>query len=81
MDDDRLRAARARLMVRRLAPAFLYNPAYRVNMVDFGIPIRAEAADERPTIRFHVPQNCHALNSNAPVSKRCRDRSANLSPM
>jgi hypothetical protein len=56
MDDDRLRAARARLMVRRLAPAFLYNPAYRVNMVDFGIPIRAEAADERPTIRFHVPR-------------------------
>ncbi|ABU58722.1 chymotrypsin family serine protease [Roseiflexus castenholzii] len=56
MDDERLRAARARLMVRRLAPSFLYNPAYRVSMVDFGIPIRAEAADERPTIRFHVPQ-------------------------
>ncbi len=56
MDNDRLRAARARLMIRRHAPMFLYNPAYRVNMVDFGIPIRAESTDERPTIRFHVPQ-------------------------
>lgn len=56
MDDERLRAARARLLVRRLAPMFLYNPAYRVNMVDFGIPIRAESADKRPTLRFHVPQ-------------------------
>lgn len=56
MDDDRLRAARARLLVRRLAPMFLYNPAYRVNVVDFGIPIRAGSTDERPTIRFHVPR-------------------------
>jgi hypothetical protein len=64
--DDRLRAARARLMVRRLAPAFLYNPAYRVNMVDFGIPIRAEAVDERPTIRFHVPQKHQAYRYRRP---------------
>ncbi|MFQ3683142.1 hypothetical protein [Roseiflexus sp.] len=56
MNDDRLRAARARLLLRRYAPAFLYNRAYGVNMVDFGIPIRATAEDDRPTIRFHVPQ-------------------------
>ncbi|MGQ9828555.1 MAG: hypothetical protein ACUVSW_11900 [Roseiflexus sp.] len=56
MDDDRRRAARARLALRQVALSFLYHPAYRVNMVDFGIPIRAGAADERPTLRFHVPQ-------------------------
>ncbi len=56
MDGDRLRAARARLCLRRYAPVFLYDRAYGVNMVDFGIPVRAVSSDERPTIRFHVPR-------------------------
>jgi endonuclease G len=56
MDSEQMRRARARLTLRRIAPAFLYDPSFQVNMVDYGQPIRTNSADDRPTLRFHVTQ-------------------------
>lgn len=54
MDNDRLRNARARMLLRTTARRHLYDPRLNVNMIDYGTPVRTSAADERPTLRFHV---------------------------
>ncbi|NWG19943.1 MAG: hypothetical protein HXY39_06400 [Chloroflexi bacterium] len=63
--EERSRAVWARMVLRQIAPAFLYDPRYRVNVIDFGLPERQQSTDERPTLRFHVTEKMseHRLES------------------
>ena len=52
--EDHLRQARARLLLRQIAPSILFDRSYGVNLVDYGTRPPTSAGDDTPALRFHV---------------------------